>query len=229
MRLDRYLHLATGLSRSQARKLVRERRVSVDGDEVKDPAAQVADSARVYVDGASLTPPASRFLMLNKPPGVICSTSDPSHRTVIDLLPPEETEGLHIAGRLDIDATGLVLLSDDGQWIHRVTSPRHKQPKVYRATLAEPLVEDAEKHLVRGIFLKGENKRTLPADLERITPTQMRITVTEGRYHQVKRMFAALGNRVVGLHRERIGTIRLDPGLAPGEYRRLTDEEIAAF
>ena len=110
-----------------------------------------------------------------------------------------------------------------------MTSPRYKQPKVYRVSLAEPLAADTERRLARGVFLKGENRRTLPAGLERLTPTEVRLTLTEGRYHQVKRMFAALGNRVTALHRERIDPVTLDPGLAPGEFRRLSDEEIAAF
>jgi 16S rRNA pseudouridine516 synthase len=229
VRLDRYLHLGTGLSRSQAKKRVRTRRVTVDGETVRDAAFRVPADAVVVLEGTVVAPPASRHFMLNKPAGVVCATRDRTQPTVMDLLPPHEADGLVIAGRLDIDATGLVLLSEDGQWVHRVTAPRHKQPKVYRVCLAEPLAADAEKHLARGIFLKGENRRTLPAALERLGPNEVRLTVTEGRYHQVKRMFAALGNRVTALHRERIGPVALDPDLAPGESRRLSDEEIAAF
>lgn len=229
MRLDRYLHLSAGVSRSQAKRLVREQRVMVEGAVVTDPARHLAEDAVVEVDGTAVRPPGIRYFMVNKPRDVICATRDPHQRTVIDLLPPDEGEGLTIAGRLDIDATGLVLLSEDGQWVHRVMSPRHKQPKVYRVALAAPLEADAERHFARGVFLKGENRRTLPAHLERLGPDEARVTLVEGRYHQVKRMFAALGNRVVALHRERIGDVVLDPGLAPGEYRRLSDAEIAAF
>ena len=229
MRLDRYLHLSTGLSRSRAKRLLREQRATVDGETVRDAAFQVPAGAVVAIDGTVLDLPGPGYYMLNKPAGVVCATRDRNQRTVLDLLPPEVAEGLTIAGRLDIDATGLVLLSADGQWVHRVTSPRHKQPKVYRVALAEPLAADAERRLERGIFLKGENRRTLPAALERLAPDEARITLVEGRYHQVKRMFAALGNRVTALHRERIGPLVLDPGLAPGEFRRLTDGEIAAF
>lgn len=229
MRLDKYLHMAAGLSRSRAKKAIREGRIRLDADIVKDAATQVDADTSLFLDGEPLAPPMPRYYMLNKPAGVICATRDRSHATALDLLPPDEAEGLLIAGRLDIDTTGLVLLAADGQWIHRVTSPRHKQSKVYRARLAETLAADAEKHFARGIFLKGENRRTLPAQLERLAPDEVRITLVEGRYHQVKRMFAALGNRVIALHRERIGPVALDPELAPGDYRRLTDAEIAAF
>jgi len=229
MRLDKYLHLSAGLSRSQAKRHIRDRRVEVEGELLADPSVHVGEGAQVCLDGMPLSPPMPRFYMVHKPLGVICATSDPTHRTVMDLLLPEEGEGLHIAGRLDIDATGLVLVSADGQWVHRVTSPRHKQPKVYLVDLAEPLAVDAERHFARGVFLKGENKRTLPAELRRLSPNRVRVTVTEGRYHQVKRMFAALGNRVIGLHRERIGAVTLDPQLAPGEYRRLAEDEVAGF
>jgi 16S rRNA pseudouridine516 synthase len=136
---------------------------------------------------------------------------------------------LHIAGRLDLDATGLVLISDDGDWTHRVTSPRHEFPKTYRATLAEPLSETGAVQLTRGVLLRNEKRRCRPAVIERITETEIRITVTEGRYHQVKRMFAAAGNRVSALHRERIGTVALDTGLRAGESRALTEEEVDSF
>lgn len=136
---------------------------------------------------------------------------------------------LHIAGRLDIDATGLVLISDDGDWTHRVTSPRHEFPKIYRVTLAEPLSESGAAQLAGGVLLRNEKRRCRPAEIERITETDIRVTVTEGRYHQVKRMLAAVGNRVTALHRERIGDVVLDPRLAAGAARPLTEAEIGSF
>ena len=136
---------------------------------------------------------------------------------------------LHIAGRLDIDATGLVLLTDDGDWSHRVTSPRHKVPKTYRVTLETPLDDEAAATLRAGVALRNEPRRCAPAALERLAGNIWRVTITEGKYHQVKRMFAAVGNRVLALHRERIGALMLDPDLAPGAYRPLAADEIAAF
>jgi 16S rRNA pseudouridine516 synthase len=134
-----------------------------------------------------------------------------------------------VAGRLDIDTTGLVLLTDDGDWSHRITSPRHRCSKTYRAVLAEPLDESAVTRFAEGLLLRNEGKKTLPAELELLSPTEARLTLSEGRYHQVKRMFAALGNRVVALHRERIGAVALDAGLQPGQWRELTAQEIAAL
>lgn len=229
MRLDKFLHDSAGLSRKLAKKAVRDGRVRLDAEAASDPARHVAPSNIITLDGAVLPWPSARYLMLHKPLDCICATRDPHQRTVIDLLPPDVGEHLLIAGRLDIDATGLLLLSDDGQWIHRVSSPRHAHEKVYLATLAEPLMDAAERRFARGILLEGENARTLPAVLERLSDTRVRVTLTEGRYHQVKRMFGALGNRVTTLHREKIGPILLDPALEPGDYRELTDEEVAAF
>ncbi|WP_049097636.1 16S rRNA pseudouridine(516) synthase RsuA, partial [Klebsiella michiganensis] len=134
----------------------------------------------------------------------------------------------HAAGRLDIDTTGLVLMTDDGQWSHRITSPRHHCEKTYLVTLENPLDESTAEQFAKGVQLHNEKDLTKPAVLEVVTPTEVRLTISEGRYHQVKRMFAAVGNHVVGLHRERIGDIALDASLAPGEYRPLTAEEIAS-
>ena len=135
---------------------------------------------------------------------------------------------LHAAGRLDIDTTGLVLMTDDGQWSHRITSPRHHCEKTYLVELENPLEEGVAEQFAKGVQLHNEKDLTKPAVLEVITPTEVRLTISEGRYHQVKRMFAAVGNHVVGLHRERIGDITLDASLEPGEYRPLTEDEIAS-
>ena len=166
--------------------------------------------------------------MLNKPEGYVCSTDDPDHPTVLYFLDEPVAHKLHAAGRLDIDTTGLVLMTDDGQWSHRITSPRHHCEKTYLVTLESPVSDDTAEHFAKGVQLHNEKDLTKPAVLEVITPTEVRLTISEGRYHQVKRMFAAVGNHVVGLHRERIGAIELDPDLAPGEYRPLTEEEIAS-
>lgn len=167
--------------------------------------------------------------MLHKPAGCICATADGVHPTVLDLLPPAERPGLHVAGRLDLDVTGLVLLTDDGDWSHGVTAPRHKCPKTYVAELGAPIGDDALDGLRRGVRLRGEREDTRPARVERLGPARVRITVTEGRYHQVKRMFAAVGNRVTVLHRERVGRLALDPALPPGAWRALTPEEVAGL
>lgn len=129
-------------------------------------------------------------------------------------------------GRLDIDTTGLVLLTDDGQWSHRITSPRHHCEKTYHVTLESPVSSEITEKFAQGIELRGDKEQTRPAVMEIITPTEVLLTISEGRYHQVKRMFAAMGNHVVALHRRQIGEIVLDESLEPGEYRELSREEI---
>ena len=144
---------------------------------------------------------------------------------MLSLLPPDLASRVHLVGRLDKDTSGLLLLTDDGGWSHRISSPRHRCPKVYVADLAEPLCADAEERLADGILLRSEAAPTRPALLQRISDHRARIQVTEGRYHLVRRLFAALGNRVTALHRERIGGLPLDPRLAPGEWRELDTRE----
>lgn len=230
MRLDKFLVQTAGLTRSMAQKAVRAGRVSVDGVVHKDPACKLAQASRVSLDGAPLALAGPRYLMLHKPAGYVCATRDDLHPTVLELLPPTLRGGLHIAGRLDLDTTGLVLLTDDGAWSHRVTSPRHRCTKRYRVWLAEPLTEQAVEQLRTGLLLRGETRPTRPAEVERLGERELRLTIEEGRYHQVKRMFGVLGNRVVALHRERIGTLGLDaPPLAEGEFRDLSPAEVAAL
>jgi 16S rRNA pseudouridine516 synthase len=229
LRLDRYLSNATALTRSQAQKALRSGRVKVEGETVKQGAAQISLDARVTLDGVPVAPPLPRYFMLHKPLGVVCASEDPTHRTAIDLLAQANPAGLHFAGRLDIDATGLVLVTDDGQWSHRIVSPGKDCAKRYRVGLADALSEDDLKKLAKGVLLRGEKQPTKPAEVERLSDAECRLTISEGRYHQVKRMFASLGNRVVRLHRESIGPLALDGLLAPGEFRPLTQEEIDLF
>lgn len=166
--------------------------------------------------------------MLHKPAGYVCANTDGNHPVVLDLLDEDWLDDLQIAGRLDIDTTGLVLLTDDGQWNHRMTAPARECSKVYRVTLHAPLSAAAAEQLHNGVVLVDEKKRTRPAQLQFLDEqqTELLLTIHEGKYHQVKRMFAAVGNHVVALHRERIGNIVLDPALAPGAYRALTAAEI---
>lgn len=226
MRLDRFISNATALSRAETQRTIRGGRVTIAGETVRDPARHIAAHDRITLDGEAVTERSARYLMLNKPAGYICATTDGSHPTVIDLLHEPQREGLHPAGRLDIDTTGLVLISDDGEWSHRITSPRRECPKRYRVELAEPLADNVEEIFAHGLLLKGESKPTRPAQLQRLSTRRALLTIHEGKYHQVKRMFAAVGNHVTALHRESIGAIELDPALAPGAYRHLTAQEI---
>lgn len=229
MRLDRFLSHVCLLTRREAQRAVRAGEVRVDGAVILDPGRHVSEAEGVEWQGAAIAHLHPRYLMLNKPVGVVCATHDREHRTVLDLLDAADRPNLHIAGRLDLDATGLVLLTDDGAWLHRVTSPRHGVPKTYRVTLAEPLAETAAALLRAGIRLRGESHRCAPAVLEPLSGTEWFITVTEGKYHQVKRMFAAVGNRVLYLHRLQVGAITLDPALAAGAWRALSESEAGLF
>ena len=226
MRLDKYIAQTTDLSRAQVKLALRNKRVKVNDAEIKDASLHISPADSVQLDGEILGPVGPRYFMLHKPTGFVCATIDREHTTVLDLLDEPNKQALQIAGRLDIDTTGLVLITDDGQWNHRVTSPRHECRKTYYVTLANELVSDAEEQLQAGILLKDEIHPSKPASLERLNSKEVRLTITEGKYHQVKRMFAALGNRVVELHRERIGDIVLDESLQMGEYRPLTATEI---
>ncbi|KAB8311051.1 MULTISPECIES: 16S rRNA pseudouridine(516) synthase RsuA [Rahnella] len=229
MRLDKFLSQQLGVSRALVLRELRNKRVTVDGEIVKTGSMKISAEQRVEFDGNVLdliTGP--RYFMLNKPQGYVCSTDDPDHPTVLYFLEEPVAYKLHAAGRLDIDTTGLVLMTDDGQWSHRITSPRHHCEKTYLVTLENPLADDTAAQFEAGVQLHNEDSLTKPAKLEQIEENLVRLTISEGRYHQVKRMFAAVGNRVVALHRERIGEIVMDEDLEPGQYRPLTEQEIAS-
>lgn len=227
MRLDRFVSQAAGVSRSQARTLIRQGGISVNGEPTKDAARRVCPGEVVEHRGARLGLPQPAYLMLHKPCGLLSATSDGRQTTVLSLLPPALAARVHLVGRLDKETSGLLLLTDDGAWSHRVSSPAHGCAKTYLAQLAEPLVADAEERLLQGLVLRREKVPTRPATLERLDATRVRITITEGRYHQVRRMFAALGNHVLALHRERIGGLVLDESLEAGQWRELSPVERA--
>lgn len=226
-RLDRRLAQAARLTRSQAQRAIRAGEVGVNGTVVRDPSARIEAGEVVEWAGAVLPVAVPRYLMLNKPVGTVCTHDEAPHPSALRLIDLPNRERLHFAGRLDADTTGLVLLTDDGDWSHRVTSPRYDCLKVYRVTLAGPLTDEAGVELSEGVLLHGEKRPTLPAQIERIDERELRLAIREGKYHQVKRMFAAVGNHVVALHREAVGGIVLDPDLGPGEWRELAPEEIA--
>lgn len=226
MRIDRWVSQATDLSRKQVHQALRNKRLSVNEAIVKSPSTTVGDNDCVTLDGQRINAPQTRYFMLNKPEGYLCATSDGHQPIVLDLIAEPNTQTLQIVGRLDLDTTGLLLITDDGKWNHRITSPRSQCEKTYLATLAEPLCETAAQQFAAGMQLRNESQLTRPAQIETLADNRCRVTISEGKYHQVKRMFGALNNRVIALHRERIGNIALDPALAPGQYRALTPTEI---
>ncbi len=229
MRLDKFVCDCTGLTRSQAGKLIRQGEILLNGLLCKQPAQQIKDSDVVLLDDEPLRLTGPRYILLHKPAGYVCSTDDPDHNTVFVLLDEPNLDKLHTVGRLDLDTTGLLLITDDGQWSHKISSPKHECAKTYRAWLADPVEDSAIAQFAEGVMLRGEKTLTKPAQLEIISPTECLLTIHEGRYHQVKRMFAALGNKVIRLHRERVGPLTLDSSLAEGEYRQLTAEEVSLF
>lgn len=225
MRLDQFIATSTELSRKDAKRAISRGEVTVNEQICKGANTRLAGNERVALSGKLLNLPGERYLMMNKPAGVVSATTDSDHPTALDLLPSDITRNLHIAGRLDADTTGLLLLTTDGKWSHRVTSPRTDCPKTYRVTLSEPLTDAAAQQLERGVELHNDPKPTRPAGVKVLEERIIELTISEGRYHQVKRMLAAVGNHVDALHRLRIGKVELDTALRPGEYRELTPEE----
>ncbi|WP_345317095.1 pseudouridine synthase [Ferrimonas gelatinilytica] len=228
MRLDKFLTACTELTRSLAKRELKAGAVECDGEVIRDPGFQVGEETSVLWQGRRLSLIPTRYLMLHKPEAYLCSNVDEHYPSVLGLIDLPRADRLRIAGRLDVDTTGLVLLSEDGQWCHRITSPRRQCAKRYRAWLADPLVGDAEARFAEGVELHQDGL-TQPAALVRVSDTEVLLTISEGKYHQVKRMFAALGNKVVRLHRESVGPVELDPALAPGQWRPLTEQEVTAL
>lgn len=227
-RLDKVLASAGIGSRREVRQWIREGRVTVDGNPARDPGLQVLPShAVIEVDGQAVSV-GSVTLMLNKPRGVITATADRNHATVADLLPPALARRLVPVGRLDKDTEGLLIMTDDGALCHRIISPRHGVEKEYLAVVDGPIPPHLAEAFARGVQL-DDGYVTRPALLQVVEPGPpgvARVTVTEGKYHQVRRMFAAFGLTVTALRRLRIGSLVLDDALAPGEFRRLRPEEL---
>ncbi|MCL2342372.1 MAG: 16S rRNA pseudouridine(516) synthase [Firmicutes bacterium] len=222
LRLDKLLCDSSALSRSEARIAIRTGRVSVDGAAERRPERKLDPAAHsVTLDGAPLRWAEYVYYLLNKPAGVLTATEDAAQRTVLDLFPAEiRKSGIFPVGRLDKDAAGLLLLTNDGAFAHELMSPRKAVPKIYRALTDPPMAEGDIPAFAEGVIL-GDGARCAPAKLELLPGTECRITVTEGRYHQVKRMVAARGKRVRSLERIAIGGLRLPDGLDRGAYARL--------
>jgi 16S rRNA pseudouridine516 synthase len=217
-------------SRRQCRALIADARVTIGGAVCTDPAERFAlDGLTFEVDGLAWAYRERAYLMLNKPAGYECSREPQHHLSVFSLLPPQlATRGVQCVGRLDEDTTGLLLLSDDGKFIHACTSPKRKVPKTYLATTRHPLDEAQLAALREGVLLRGEAAPIAPAALHMRGERHIELTVNEGKYHQVKRMIAAAGNRCEALHRERIGTLALPATLAQGAWTWLDEAQVQA-
>jgi 16S rRNA pseudouridine516 synthase len=235
VRMDRLLaNLGYG-SRREVQIMMSRGQVVLDGLLARDPSAKVTASAdlpqRMTVDGVAVDPPGPLVVIMNKPTGLVCSHKEKGER-VYDLLPRRwnaRDPALSSVGRLDKDTSGLLLITDDGDFIHRVISPKRHVSKRYLAHLDRPIEGHEAALFASGeLMLDGEAKPLLPAQLEVIEPKIARLTIGEGRYHQVRRMFAAAGNHVTALHREAIGGLQLPEGLAVGEWRIAGAEDLAA-
>ena len=229
-RLDKRLAATGRWSRREARELIRAGRVCIDGVPARAPEDKVDDNACLTVDGEVLGGPGPVYIMLHKPAGVVSAREDQREKTVLDLLPEEYARaGLFPVGRLDKDTEGLLLLTNDGALSHRLLSPRHHVDKVYLVRTAAPLTEADCLAFRQGVAL-ADGYTCQSADLELLPGgSEARVTIREGKYHQIKRMMAARGNRVEYLKRLRMGGLSLDPALERGGWRLLTEGEKAAL
>lgn len=227
MKLSRFLKHHIQEPRNELKRMLAAGRVCVDGSVEKDGDCEIGDFTQVRLDGLLLRDRRAIYLMLHKPAGYLSATKDDQHPTVMELITAaDEPAELHIAGRLDRASTGLLILTNDGKWSRRLTEPKEGVPKVYLVETSEPISAETEVLFRQGIYFAYEDVTTQPAELEVLSSYQARLSIYEGRYHQIKRMFHAVGNNVKSLHRVSVGNIHLDTSLAVGGYRHLSKEEV---
>lgn len=226
-RLDKVLSSFYSLSRADTKKLMKKQCVKVNGVVTKSLDIKVdPDKDDITVDGQKIVFKKHIYIMMNKPEGVISASDDKSTKTVVDLVPDElYRDGLFPAGRLDKDTTGFVLLTDDGDFAHRILSPKNHIEKTYHAVLERQLSEKDIEHFLSGVELK-DGTLCLEAKVRMLEGTTAEVIIHEGKYHQVKRMFAALGNKVIALRRVKMGNLPLDENLPEGDCREITSEEL---
>ena len=231
MRLDKYLSGMGAGTRTEIKKAVKAGLVTVDGAVAKDPGMQVGGDSAVTFRGEPVVYEEFVYYMMNKPAGVISASEDSREETVVDLIDEQKRRDLFPAGRLDRDTEGLLLITNDGGLAHRLLSPKHHVDKKYYAEVSGTVTEDDVQAFADGLVLP-DGLECLPAELKVLTAgatSEVGIIIREGKFHQIKRMFAARGMEVLYLKRLTMGPLELDESLAPGEYRRLTDEELQAL
>jgi len=226
MRLDKFLAHASGASRKDVKAWIKAQRVTVNGATVRDAGMQLDANAAVCLDNELQNVLGLQYIMMNKPAGTVSTAKHADSRSVLSLLPHELQRDLHVVGRLDLDTTGLLLLSNDGQWSHRITAPASHCLKVYRVHLSDPFTASMREQLNAGVQLHDESMLLQARALVQHSDCVVDLTIGEGRYHQVKRMFAAVGNHVDALQRLQIGQLILDPSLEAGQWRELTAQEM---
>ena len=225
IRLDKFL-CDSGLgTRSEVKKIIKSGQVFVNDNLTKDNGMLISKEDKVIACGKEVFERKPVYLMLNKPEGVVTANKDNLHKTVMDLIPVELRKGVSAVGRLDIDTTGLLLLTDDGALNHHLVSPAHHVNKCYEVDLLNPFDDNQKLQLENGVDL-GNDEWSKEAVVEIVSDKKILLTITEGKFHQVKRMLHAVNNEVVGLKRISMGSLRLDGALGEGEYRELTTEEI---
>lgn len=229
-RLDKIIANSGTLSRKEVHRLIKSGAVSVNGITTKDRGFCIdPETAEIKINGQSVSLEKYVYIMLNKPEGVVSATKDPTEKTVVDLVPAElKKKNLFPAGRLDRNTTGFVLITDNGDFAHKILSPKNHIEKTYEARLAERIDEESLKKVAEGITL-GDGTECLPAKVKVLEDGEnplIEIKICEGKYHQIKRMFAAVGNAVIELKRVKMGELSLDENLAPGECKILSKEEV---
>lgn len=224
-RLDRFVSQHSDYKLSDIRLLVAQQRIQIDGSPACSTQQKVSKFTHVMLDDLCLQDNEPLYMMLNKPKGIVSATKDSKHTTVLDLIDHPQKHELHIAGRLDFNSTGLVLLTNDGAWSRKISLPETKLSKTYEVTLSKPVTKAYINAFQKGIYFAYEDITTQPAQLEILSPYQARITLVEGKYHQIKRMFGYFQNEVLSLHRLSVGDITLD-GLEIGESRVLRGVQI---
>ena len=225
-RLDKFLCDLNIGTRSQVKSFIQKGMVTVNDVIVKKSECKVSESDIICFQGQILSSEEYSYYMLHKPAGIISATEDSMHQTVLDYFKEEPCKNLYPVGRLDKDTEGLLLITNDGELGHRLLSPRHHIPKTYYVELLKQINSDDVSRLEEGIDI-GEKRLTLPAKIQILTNKTLYITITEGKFHQIKRMFEAVDNNVQYLKRISMGELRLDATLPIGQYRRLTSEEIS--
>ncbi|RYZ79975.1 MAG: 16S rRNA pseudouridine(516) synthase [Moraxellaceae bacterium] len=229
MRLDRFIESSLSYSARTVRDLFVQRLVLLNGIAVTDGRGRISEFCRVEVAGKVLQSREPVYIMLHKPQGCVSATQDTQHKTVLDIIDLPDKQHLHLAGRLDFNTTGLLLLTNDGKWSRKITQPQHKIPKTYVVKTKDEITSEYVRVFSEGIYFAFENLTTLPAELLILSSHSAQLTIYEGRYHQIKRMFGFFNNEVMALHRLSMGSISLDERLAAGEYRYLTDTEVASI
>jgi 16S rRNA pseudouridine516 synthase len=225
-RLDRFLKRSKQLSAKQIKTMLAQKRIKLNGELAESGQQAVNQFSWVELDGETIQKRKAIYIVLNKPAGIVSATLDSQHPTVISLIDHPQADELHIAGRLDKNSTGLMLLTNDGAWSRALSSPSNGVNKTYQVTVGKPITEEMKQAFAEGIYFPTEDATTLPARLETTTSHSATVILSEGKYHQIKRMFGRFRNPVLSIHRNQIGNLKLDDALEPGKWRMLTSTEL---